>query len=680
MFALRKTTALVLGNFGTQAAIQIKTPSPSVFGFLVDGTTVDTLNILTSPFLAYLDISGCRHSGVLYEYGKMVRSDPDTCLICDDTAVLRVTGCPPVERCQDYNTCVFDYICTVTGPTVIDFLSQVNSVPDRCAYSLLSGPSVPGFHVLGNFRERRRKDVSFVDSVTLQLDGPGVQIQVDQDGRVWLDKNTLTLNSTAQLVHGVELSKDQTGVTAKVVLSNKVLLVFFDGNTAQIHLKGGKDPSLQGLCANSSVPLSSVRLPAAYSASGCEVHYSDSADSLINCTMTTERCNLLNEAPFTACHNYTNPEPYITACTDTMCNYPPADGLHCQFLEAYARACSLYSSNTLEDLMSEAGCSPPQAFCQGKMCNAHEFCAENTGGEPSCFCRAIFATPYISAGTFGDPTICMQNSASVTLVGCLLEEKGFNYSALHLNDQTCTGQVDKQTHMVTFSFNSSNTCGAVVTINNSQIFYMNTIKSQNSSSDVITHQDQVYINFSCFYTQPDVKTVAFRIMDHSVIQQITSGPWNYTVTMKTYTDAGLTQAVESSTEVQLNQKIWVELKTDGLDGGLVTVVTDSCWATNQASPSGRPRYNLIIKGCANPSDRTVQVKGNGLGPSNSFSFNMFRFSSNSGDVYLHCKLNLCVKQNNSCAPICNGGARRRRSARVQYEADSSAFITMAWTK
>ncbi|XP_045919973.1 IgGFc-binding protein-like [Micropterus dolomieu] len=358
MFALRKTTALVLGNFGTQAAIQIKPPSPSVFGFLVDGTTVDTLNILTSPFLAYLDISGCRHSGVLYEYGKMVRSDPDTCLICDDTAVLRVTGCPPVERCQDYNTCVFDYICTVTGPTVIDFLSQVNSVPDRCAYSLLSGPSVPGFHVLGNFRERRRKDVSFVDSVTLQLDGPGVQIQVDQDGRVWLDKNTLTLNSKAQLVHGVELSKDQTGVTAKVVLANKVVLVFFDGNTAQIHLKapGGKEPSLQGLCANSSVPLSSVRLPGAYSASGCKVHYSDSADSLINCTMTTERCNLLNEAPFTACHNYTNPEPYITACTDTMCNYPPADGLHCQFLEAYARACSLYSSNTLEDLMSEAGC------------------------------------------------------------------------------------------------------------------------------------------------------------------------------------------------------------------------------------------------------------------------------------------------------------------------------------
>lgn len=53
--------------------------------------------------------------------------------------------------------------------------------------------------------------------------------------------------------------------------------------------------------------------------------------------------------------------------------------------------------------------------------------------------------------------------------------------------------------------------------NNSQIIYKNTIKTQNSSSDIITRQDQVSIDFSCVHTQPDIKTMAFRIRDRCVV-------------------------------------------------------------------------------------------------------------------------------------------------------------------
>ncbi|MEQ2294034.1 hypothetical protein AMECASPLE_039671 [Ameca splendens] len=53
-----------------------------------------------------------------------------------------------------------------------------------------------------------------------------------------LDDSALTLNSSVQTVHGVKLSKDQTGVTAKVSLSNFKVSVFFDGSIAQIHLEG----------------------------------------------------------------------------------------------------------------------------------------------------------------------------------------------------------------------------------------------------------------------------------------------------------------------------------------------------------------------------------------------------------------------------------------------------------
>ncbi len=86
------------------------------------------------------------------------------------------------------------------------------------------------------------------------------------------------------------------------------------------------------------------------------------------------------------------------------------------------------------------------------------------------------------------------------------------------------------------------------------------------------------------------------VLCSSVVKRITSGAWKYTLTMKAFTDELLTQLVEANTEVQLDQKIWVELETDGLDGGFVAVVTDSCWATDKISPTGSPRHDLIMSG------------------------------------------------------------------------------------
>nr|XP_054590338.1 uncharacterized protein LOC107396477 [Nothobranchius furzeri] len=647
---LGSTIFLYLVNFGPQAVLMLQSPESPVIDVLANSDKVDTLRPVEG--IAFSDVSGCRYLGLPYKVGSVVSSDPKTCesLTCSTADVLTHSACGPLDRCGRNGICSFDTICTVTGPAVIDIQGHKNSVEDRCAYSLLSIPSVPNFLVLANFQERRRKDVSFLDSVTLQVAGSGVQIHLIQGGRVLLNNSSMVLSSSVQLVNGVELSKDNTGVTAKVSLSNFTTSVFFDGYTAQIRVQGPSGSSLQGLCGNSSRPLSGLRL---------SEHSSTS-------------CNLLKKAPFSSCN--IDPEPYIKACSDTLCRYPAVDGLPCQFLEAYTRACSLMSNTTLEGWRTVAECSSPDAFCQDQTCIDNEFCGETSGGETRCFCRSIFASPYREISALGTPTVCSQNSASLTLIGCLLAEKGFDYSALHLRDPTCTGQVDEKTHMVTFSFNS-NSCGTQVMTNSTEIIYKNTIMAQNSSSDIITRQDQVHIDFSCIQTQPDLKTVAFRIRDSSVVQVITSGPWTYTLTMKAYTDASRTQAVDPSTEVQLNQKIWVELATDGLDANVVSLVTESCWATNEASPDGGLRYDLILNSCPNVADQTVTMQGNGQGTSNYFSFNMFQFSGSSGEIYLHCKLQLCVKQESSCIPVCSG-ARGRRSIRSRYEA---AFISMAWT-
>ncbi|XP_070771069.1 alpha-tectorin-like [Enoplosus armatus] len=628
------------------------------------------------------DVSGCRLSGVVYKTNTTVR-DPNICstVTCDVSGVASaVSDCGPMERCQGDGSCMLNTMCTVTGSTVIDFVGRVRSVPDRCGYTLMRPLSIRGFQVWGVFQERRRKDVVFLDRVILKLDSTGVQISLEQGGRVQVNDKVLMLTATAQVVHGVELSRDQTGVTAKISASNHMVSVFFDGYTALIHMTGPSGAPVHGLCGNSSRSFSEQRV-SEYRATGCEIQHEDAADSTINCNTTTEWCNLLKQAPFAACNKRIDPEPFITACTDTLCKYPAVDGLKCQFLEAYARACSQHSNVTVESWRSKTSCSA-QAFCQDSFCSAHEFCGERSeGGETRCLCRAMFASKYRSTSTFGEPTVCGQKSASLTLANCLLEDKSIDYSVLHLNDQACKGEMDNLTHMVKFSFDSSDTCGTVVMANNSQIIYKNTIKTWNSSMfGLINRHDQVHIDFSCYYSQPDIKSLAIKLKHSSVIQQITSGEWNYNLTMKAYTNPNRVEAVQSNTNIQLDEKIWVELKTDGLDEKLVVVVTDSCWATDQPSPSGSLRYDLVIKGCPNPADQTVKVEGNGLGTSNYFSFNTFQFSGRMGDVYLHCRVELCVRQGHTCAPRCSQSERRRRSAMSKYEDKNPAFITMAWTR
>lgn len=48
------------------------------------------------------------------------------------------------------------------------------------------------------------------------------------------------------------------------------------------------------------------------------------------------------------------------------------------------------------------------------------------------------------------------------------------------------------------------------------------------------------------------------------------------------------------------------------------------------------------------------MDSNGAGTSNYFSFNMFEFAGNSGEneeIYLHCKLEICLKQGGSCLQV-----------------------------
>uniref|UniRef100_A0A667XTE8 ZP domain-containing protein n=1 Tax=Myripristis murdjan TaxID=586833 RepID=A0A667XTE8_9TELE len=613
-------------------------------------------------------------------------STPETCQVetCDvNAAITNVSACGSPAWCHGNGQCSPPpTMCTVTGSTVIDLQGTARPpVRSHCGYTLLqpraAGGRSPAFAVVAVFRERRRRDVPLLDRVMLFLTERRTVISLEQGGRVQVNNETVSLGPSPRLVQGVELSKSEAGVTATILFSNNSIPVMFNGFTAHVDLTG----------VQNDLPDQSQLISCCLSPPSCETQYNDSADSTIDCRAATARCDLLRQEPFTACNKHMDPEPYITACTDMLCRYPAVDDVHCQLMEAYATACQSHSNDTLSGWRSKARCSTMlSASCQDKFCAPHEFCGERMtiDGqlETACLCRAAFASRY-RENTFGEPAVCQQDSASLTLAACLLEEKHIDCSLLHLNDHTCRGKMDNLTRMVTFGYDmKDNSCGTVLMVgaNDTHLLYKNAVlMGARKTSGLITRQRHVEIGFSCFYNQPEMSGM-IKIKQSPVIQQMVSGALAYSVIMNIYTDPEYKHAVNSSTEIQLNQRMWVELKTEGLDNRTVAMVTDSCWATVQPSSNESLRYNLIVKGCANPADHTVRVEGNGMGTFNHFSFSMFQFSGKTGDIYLHCKLRLCAKQGRSCVPNCGAAGRHpRRASRSHYADENPALITMAWT-
>ncbi|CAJ1067846.1 uncharacterized protein LOC117808825 [Xyrichtys novacula] len=275
--------------------------------------------------------------------------------------------------------------------------------------------------------------------------------------------------------------------------------------------------------ANTLQPEPSIR-----SVCSCETKHEDKrTDPLIDCEKAKKSCSVLSQEPFAAtCHAKISPDSYVKACTDTLCKYPAADNLPCQFLEAYTRACNWLTKKKVDGWRSTSNCpSTPKAFCQDTVCASNEFCTLGDSGSHECLCRPISAKTHRDDGTLvisvtvsnspscaaeysGGPTVCVQNTASASLINCLLREKGIDYTTLHLLDPKCKGTLDDG--LVTFEFSSSDMCGAVVTNEAKQVVYKNTIMAANPTG-VIDRQGGVNIDFSCNHNQPTIKTLNFKI-------------------------------------------------------------------------------------------------------------------------------------------------------------------------
>lgn len=76
------------------------------------------------------------------------------------------------------------------------------------------------------------------------------------------------------------------------------------------------------------------------------------------------------------------------------------------------------------------------------------------------------------------------------------------------------------------------------------------------------------------------------------VAYVTTGIWDYVLTMKAYTDAQRTQEVTGDTKLKLSQRVWFALVANGLNDK-VALVIQSCFATHEDSADADQKYYLI---------------------------------------------------------------------------------------
>uniref|UniRef100_A0A671LER6 ZP domain-containing protein n=1 Tax=Sinocyclocheilus anshuiensis TaxID=1608454 RepID=A0A671LER6_9TELE len=193
--------------------------------------------------------------------------------------------------------------------------------------------------------------------------------------------------------------------------------------------------------------------------------------------------------------------------------------------------------------------------------------------------------------------------------------------------------------------------------NGTHFIYSNFILGTPRSEGLISREKILKLSFSCVYPQTQTLSMNVEInpLESVVHRTLPAGEGRYQVRMIPYEDDEFTRPFTGKVDAELDQKMNVEVRVEGVDSRQFSLVMETCWATPLIVFQFK-QFDLLIVivnilGCPNPNDDTVELLQNGVSTSSRFSFRMFIFTANSTKLYLHCAVHLCLLSSNSCSTV-----------------------------
>ncbi|XP_054860582.1 alpha-tectorin-like [Amphiprion ocellaris] len=627
---------------------------------------------------------GCQHNGFYYDAGESFWTDgcSQRCE-CRAPNDLRCSpaSCTPTQQCTIRNGQLGCYdalsTCTVWGdPHYITFDGVVSHFQGTCSYIITESvghrTGETQFHVTATNNHRGNNRVSFVSVVDVYIvyQTENVHVRLGPNRRVKVNGTATSLPTTVGTLAQVERQGNY------IVLNSSDLIVQFDGrSTLLVRIGPQRRNRVIGMCGNSNgnsaddkvLPNGTVAQndnefghswKAPTSQAGCGSTDETGDDGLSNCALVakySEVCSVITDTsgPFSSCHLHADPEPFFDSCVYDLCLYTPANSMQCSAAEAYERTCSVLGLNITE-WRSGLHCAESDP-CEHLDCTEDEWCGEKDGVY-DCFCDERHHRP--NNESYDSVITCANSTGTMSVSRCQLFEAGFHSSALHLRDDSCNATL--QDGRLVFHFdNDDQLCGTVLRSNGTHFMYENTIRGDvDPHGGVISRQRNINLRFCCEYPLNEALSMAVGInpLESIVRKKLPSGQGEYHTKMILYQDAGYRFPFTSSqtVDIEVDEKVYVEVRTEGIDQTQISTILESCWATPVNIASNPVRWDLITEECPNAADGTVAMLQNGVSTVARFSFRMFSFT-NYSSLYMHCQTHLCFLRNNNCTARCHLG-------------------------
>ncbi|XP_049895611.1 deleted in malignant brain tumors 1 protein-like, partial [Epinephelus moara] len=243
---------------------------------------------------------------------------------------------------------------------------------------------------------------------------------------------------------------------------------------------------------------------------------------------------------------------------------------------------------------------------------------------------------------------------------------GLNPFSGHLTAPYCTGYRVSQNTVWYQVARQAGICGTVLTTNTTHAIYFNSLYFYPPSNRSMVLPE--VIPFTCAYPLDTKTSLNTQIRPQLPGYGLMGSGSRARAYMNLFRDSNFSNSYPGGQVIlPVGSTLHVQAYVFENDPSFAVVLQD-CYTTYSSNPEDPMQYYLIHYGCPTDSRRVSMVE-NGLSLRARFSALLFPLQGRDQDIFLHCRVRLCDKRSQSCAPFCT-----RRSYRSV--GDPFKFVTV----